>query len=180
VYSFVHHQPPAAALYTLSLHDALPILQNVWLPIQQQFNAEGGLYGFKAKGEYVISQTFQELQINPNFPPDIVVLDPKQDKEEIKALPLTKKEIQNKEINELLSSGKKLSAKELRKVVKHFEKQQLEEKIEKEGDVDLFEKRITSTEIDPLATQRNTTFWDSLRTVPLTRSEVESYQRLDS
>lgn len=155
-------------------------VQNVWLPIQQQFNAEGGLYGFKAKGEYVISQTFQELQINPNFPPDIVVLDPKQDKEEIKALPLTKKEIQNKEINELLSSGKKLSAKELRKVVKHFEKQQLEEKIEKGGDVDLFEKRITSTEIDSLATQRNTTFWDSLRTVPLTRSEVESYQRLDS
>lgn len=65
-------------------------------------------------------------------------------------------------------------------MVKHFEKQQLEEKIEKGGDVDLFEKRITSTEIDSLATQRNTTFWDSLRTVPLTRSEVESYQRLDS
>jgi len=155
-------------------------VQNVWMPIQQQFYAEGGLYGFKAKGDYVISQTFQSIQINPNFPPDIVVLDVKQDKEEIKSLPHTKKDLRNSELNELLSSGKKLSAKELRKVVKQLEKQQLEESIEKGEDVDLFEERVTSTEIDSMATRRNMAFWDSLRTVPLTQSEISSYKRLDS
>lgn len=155
-------------------------VENVWLPIQQQFNADGGIYGLKGKAEYVISQTFQSIKLNPNFPPDIVVLDTKTEKEEIKALPLPKKDLKNKELEEMLSSGQKLSAKDLRKVMKSYEKQQFEESKSKGEDVDMIEKRVSSTEIDSMATQRLSSFWDSLRTVPLTQAELTSYKRLDS
>lgn len=155
-------------------------VQNVWMPIQQQFYADGGLYGLKGKADYVISQTFQSIKLNPNFPPDVVVLDIKADKDEIKTLPSPKKEVQNKELEELLSSGQKLSTKDLRKALKTFEKNQLEEKEEKGEDVDMVDNRITSTTIDSLATRRVSTFWDSLRTVPLTQAETRSYKRLDS
>lgn len=155
-------------------------VQKVWMPIQQQFNADGGFYGVKGKAEYVISQTFQSIQLNPDFPPDIVVLDAKNDKEEIRALPYTAKDIRNKELDELLSGGGKLSARDLRKAMKNYEKKQLEESKSKGEDVDLVEKRVTSTEIDTMATQRATAFWDSLRSVPLTRAETTSYNRLDS
>ena len=155
-------------------------VQNVWMPIQQQFNADGGLYGIKGKAEYVISQTFQSVQLNPNFPPDVVILDNKTEKEEIKALPITRKDIRNKELEELLSSNKKLSVRDMRKVMKNYEKQQLEESQDKGEDIDLIERRITSTEIDSMATRRAGSFWDSLRTVPLTKAESISYNRLDS
>ncbi len=155
-------------------------IQNVWMPIQQQFNADGGLYGVKGKAEYVISQTFQSVELNPSFPPDVVVLDNKTEKEDVKALPVTKKDIRNKELEELLSSGKKLSVRDMRKVMKNYEKKQLEDSKEKGEDVDLIERRVTSTEIDSMATHRTGSFWDSLRTVPLTKAETVSYSRLDS
>lgn len=155
-------------------------VQNVWMPIQQQFNADGGLYGVKGKAEYVISQTFQSVQLNPDFPPDVVVLDNKTEKEDIKALPVTKKDVRDKELEELLSSGKKLSVRDMRKVMKNYEKKQFEESKNKGEDVDLIERRVTSTEIDSLATRRAVSFWDSLRTVPLTKAETVSYNRLDS
>ncbi len=155
-------------------------VQNIWMPIQQQFNADGGLYGVKGKAEYVISQTFQSIQLNPNFPPDVVILDNKTEKEEVKALPVTKKDIRDKELEELLSSGKKLSVKDMRKAMKNYEKKQLEESKDKGEDIDLIERRVTSTEIDSMATHRAGSFWDSLRTVPLTKAEAVSYNRLDS
>ncbi len=155
-------------------------VQNVWMPIQQQFNADGGLYGVKGKAEYVISQTFQSIELNPNFPPDVVILDNKTEKEDVRALPVTKKDIRNKELDELLSSDKKLSVRDMRKVMKNYEKKQLEESKDKGEDIDLIERRVTSTEIDSMATHRAGSFWDSLRTVPLTKAEVVSYNRLDS
>ncbi len=155
-------------------------VQNVWMPIQQQFNADGGLYGVKGKAEYVISQTFQSIQLNPSFPPDVVILDNKTEKEDVKALPVTKKDIRDKELEELLSSGKKLSVRDMRKVMKNYEKKQLEESKDKGEDIDLIERRVSSTEIDSMATHRAGSFWDSLRTVPLTKAETVSYNRLDS
>jgi hypothetical protein len=155
-------------------------VQQVWMPVQQQFHASGGLYGLKGKADYVISQTFQSLQLNPNFPPDVVVLDPKSEKAEIKTLPSTGNTLKNKELDELLSSGQKISAKNLRKLMKSYEKQQFEETKQKGEDVDMIEKRETSTEIDSMATRRATSFWDSLRTVPLTQAEIKSYKNLDS
>jgi len=179
------------SIYSLDLHtvntginidirQVYGAVQGVWLPINQQFHVEGGLYGFKAKGDFVISQTFSSLKINPAFQSDIVVVDGKREQEDAKRVGLSNREIKTKKMEELVTKQKEFSAKNLRKLMKEYEKQDLKEKEEKGEDVDLAFSREDSTQIDSLANQRTTAFWDSIRSVPLTKAEVKSYVRLDS
>nr|WP_295931387.1 DUF5686 and carboxypeptidase regulatory-like domain-containing protein [uncultured Dyadobacter sp.] len=155
-------------------------VQGVWMPVNQQFHVEGGIYGLKGKGDFVISQSFSNIKINPSFKPDIVVVDDKKDREEAKKVKLTGREIKTQKLEEVVGKQKEFSAKNLRKLMKEYEKQDLKEKEKKGEDIDLNFSRQDSTRVDSLATMRTTAFWDSIRTVPLTTAEVKSYTRLDS
>lgn len=155
-------------------------VQEVWVPINQQFYADGGFYGIKGKAEYIISQSFSSLKLNPLFVQEIEVLDEKKEKEEVRSIRLNNKEIKNQNLEQLLNSQKKISARDLRKIMKEFDKQTFENSKDKGEDVDMIEKRVQSTEIDSMASNRSVTFWDSIRTVPLSTAEKISYRRLDS
>ncbi len=155
-------------------------VQGVWMPVNQQFHVAGGIYGLKGKGDLVISQTFSTLKINPAFQPDIVVLDAKKEKDEARQMRLTNREIKTQDLDELISKQKKFTARDLRKMMKEHEKQELAEKEEKGLDIDLENKRKDSTVVDSLAGKRTMAFWDSIRSVPLTKAETKSYTRLDS
>jgi hypothetical protein len=166
--------------FTINIKQLYSPVKNVWMPVNQQFHIEGGLYGIKGKGDLVISQTFSTLKINPAFQPDIVVLDVKKEKEDVKRVKLTNREIKTEKLEDLVTKQKEFSAKNLRKLMKEYEKQELKEKEEKGLDVDMNNTRKDSTVVDSLAGLRSTAFWDSIRTVPLTKAEVKSYTRLDS
>ncbi|WP_373513432.1 DUF5686 and carboxypeptidase regulatory-like domain-containing protein [Persicitalea sp.] len=155
-------------------------VQGVWMPVNQQFHVGGGIYGLKGKGDLVISQTFSSLKVNPAFQPDIVVLDAKKEKDEARQMSLTKREIKTQNLDELISKQKKFTARDLRKMMKEHEKKELQEKEEKGLDIDLENTRKDSTFVDSLAGMRTTAFWDSIRSVPLTKAETKSYSRLDS
>lgn len=155
-------------------------IQSAWMPVNQQFQVAGGIYGLKGKGDLVISQTFSSLKINPAFQPDIVVLDAKKEKKEARQMSLTKREIKTQNLDELISKQKKFTARDLRKIMKEHEKRERVEKEEKGLDIDLENTRKDSTVVDSLAGMRTTAFWDSIRSVPLTKAEVKSYNRLDS
>ncbi|WP_353717564.1 DUF5686 family protein [Dyadobacter sp. 676] len=155
-------------------------VQGVWMPVNQQFHVQGGIYGFKGKGDFVISQSFTNVKINPAFKPDIVVIDDKKYAEEAKKVRLSGREIRTQRMEEVVSRQKEFSAKNLRKMMKEYEKQDLKEKKKKGEDIDLKMSRQDSTQIDSMANKRSMAFWDSLRTVPLTVAEVKSYTRLDS
>ncbi len=128
----------------------------------------------------VLSQTFSKVKLNPVFQPDIVVLDAKKEKSEAKQFILTHKEFKSGNLDELVAQQKKISAKNLRKLMKEYEKKEIATKLEKGEDIDLMNNRKDSTIIDTLATKRSMAFWDSIRTVPLTKAEIKSYVRLDS
>ncbi|TDB66857.1 DUF5686 and carboxypeptidase regulatory-like domain-containing protein [Arundinibacter roseus] len=166
--------------FTIQIKQVYSPVQGVWMPINQQFHVAGGIYGFKGKGDLVISQTFSKLKVNPAFQPDIVVLDPKKEKDKAQQFKLSGREMKTQKLEEVVSKQKEFSAKNLRKLMKEYEKQDLKEKEEKGEDVDLNNTRRDSTVIDSLAGLRSTAFWDSIRTVPLTIAEVKSYTRLDS
>jgi hypothetical protein len=166
--------------FTIGIRQVYSPVQQVWMPVNQQFHIEGGLYGLKGKGDLVISQTFSTLKINPAFQPDIVVLDAKKEKEDAKKVKLTNREIKTANLEELVAKQKEFSAKNLRKLMREYEKQELKEKEEKGQDVDMENTRRDSTVVDSLAGTRSMAFWDSIRTVPLTRAEIKSYTRLDS
>ncbi len=155
-------------------------VQGVWMPVNQQFHVQGGIYGFKGKADFVISQSFTNVRINPTFKPDIVVIDDKKYAKEAKKVQLTGREIKAQPMEEVVSRQKAFSAKNLRKMMKKYEKQDLREKEKKGEDIDLKMSREDSTQVDSMATKRSAAFWDSLRTVPLTVAEVKSYTRLDS
>ena len=166
--------------FTIGIKQLYSQVQGVWMPVNQQFHVAGGIYGLKGKGNLVISQTFSSLKINPAFQPDIVVLDAKKEKKEARQMSLTNREIKTQNLEELISKQKKFTARDLRKMMKEHEKQELAEKEEKGEDIDMENTRKDSTVVDSLAGMRTTAFWDSIRSVPLTRAEVKSYSRLDS
>ncbi|HWV32103.1 MAG TPA: DUF5686 and carboxypeptidase regulatory-like domain-containing protein [Dyadobacter sp.] len=155
-------------------------VQGIWMPVNQQFHVEGGIYGIKGKGDFVISQSFTNVKVNPTFKPDIVVIDDKKYAEEAKKVRLTGREIKAQNMEQVVSKQKEFSAKNLRKMMKEYEKQERKEKEKKGEDVDLKMSREDSTQVDSMANKRSMAFWDSLRTVPLTVAEVKSYTRLDS
>lgn len=166
--------------FTIDIKQVYSPVQGVWMPVNQQFHVQGGIYGLKGKGDFVISQSFSNIKINPAFRPDIVVVDDKKQKEEAKKVKLTGKEIKTQKLEEVVSKQKEFSAKNLRKLMKEYEKQDLKAKEEKGEDIDLNFTRNDSTVVDSMASMRSTAFWDSIRTVPLTTAEVKSYTRLDS
>jgi len=166
--------------FRLDIKQVYSPVQGVWMPVNQQFHVQGGIYGFKGKGDFVISQSFTNVKINPTFKPDIVVIDDKKYAEEAKKVRLTGREIKTQSMEQVVSKQKEFSAKNLRKMMKEYEKQDLKEKEKKGEDIDLKMSREDSTQVDSMATQRTMAFWDSLRTVPLTVAEVKSYTRLDS
>ena len=166
--------------FNIDIRQIYSQVQGVWMPVNQQFHVAGGIYGLKGKGDLVISQTFSSLKINPAFQPDIVVLDAKKEKDDARRARLTNREIKTQNLDELIEKQKKFTARDLRKMMKEHEKQELKEKEEKGLDIDLENNRSDSTVVDSLAGMRSTAFWDSIRSVPLTRAEVKSYSRLDS
>lgn len=166
--------------FRLDIKQVYSPIQGVWLPVNQQFHVEGGIYGFKGKGDFVISQSFTNVKVNPTFKPDIVVIDDKKYADEAKKVKLTGREIKTQRMEDVVSKQKAFSAKNLRKMMKEYEKQDLKEKQKKGEDIDQKPSRKDSTEVDSMAAHRSMAFWDSLRTVPLTVAEVKSYTRLDS
>lgn len=166
--------------FNIEIKQVYSPVQGVWMPTNQQFHIHGGIYGIKGKGDLVISQTFSKLNINPAFQADITVVDGKRDKEEAKKVGLSNREIKSQKLDEVVSRQKEFSAKNLKKLMKEYEKQDLKKKEEKGEDIDLNFTRNDSTVVDSLANVRSMAFWDSIRTVPLTVAEVKSYTRLDS
>lgn len=146
-------------------------VQNVWLPINQQFRIEGGYLGFSGEFKYVVSMNYQKLDVDPNLKEDIVINDHK--KEETK--PATSRKA---DLEKMIEQQKEFSTKNFRKLIKEYEKEKKQER--KDAGQDARVVREDSISIDPLANKRDTTYWETLRPVPLTPLETKSYRIQDS
>jgi hypothetical protein len=146
-------------------------VKNVWLPINQQFRLKGGYLGFAGEFNYVISLNYTQLDVDPNLQENVVVKDktekPPQGKPEKKA-----------DLAQLIEQQKEFSAKNFRKVVKEYEKE--DKKARKQQGEDTRIVRQDSVVIDSMANKRDLSFWQELRPVPLSKQEIKSYQVHDS
>src|SRR5690606_28148833 len=77
-------------------------------------------------------------------------------------------------LQERLESGKEITRKELRGMIKEYEKQ--EQKQQEEPEVVSNYKHS----IDSAAYKRDSLYWVTTRPIPLTLDEVKGYQKLDS
>lgn len=150
-------------------------IQGVWMPTNQRYEGKGSYLGVKATGYYIRNLTFTEFVVNPAFVEDIEVADEK------KAPPtqtLAKGDIKGKNFDELVKKQKEFSTKNLRQMVKEYEKQEKQARKNRKEDVTVV--RDDSLVVDSLARKRSNVFWDSLRSVPLTTAEIKSYRKADS
>ena len=154
-----------------------PIEENVWMPVNQIFDVTGSFFGFDFVYQYFANVNDYKITLNPDlvFVPEVI--DDKLLKERALA---ADKEINSKEtkgIMEELSNGKEISRKQLRKLMREYEREELDEARQ-----DTLEKvtSITSYEVDSLAFERDSSYWQNIRPIPLSEYEVKGYNSMDS
>lgn len=150
-----------------------PIEDKAWLPVSQQFNVKGKVFGFEFEGQYLATMKDYKVTLNPELQVELTVIDEKIYKEEAKAIE-QKFSKKGQEINERLTAGKEVTGKELKQLVKEYEKQEV--KAQKEPDI-ISETKYT---VDSLAYKKDSTFWTDIRPTPLTKEEQRGYHLNDS
>ncbi|MFN4147058.1 MAG: DUF5686 and carboxypeptidase regulatory-like domain-containing protein [Runella sp.] len=150
-------------------------VQDVWMPTSQQYRAYGGFMGFAGEAKYIISVRYNNLKVNPALKESVVVLDEKFEKP---ATDLSKKDVRTQKLADLAKEQKEFSTKQLRGLMKEYERQERQERKAQKQDVNVV--RNDSIVIDSMANKRSDEFWNEARTIPLTELEIKSYQRYDS
>lgn len=151
-----------------------PIEDKAWLPISQQFFVDGKVFGFEFTAEYLATLKDYKITLNPDLVvAEMKVIDEKIEKEEAKKIE-KKFSKKDQQIRERLASGKEVTNKELRQMVREYEKQ--EQKETKEPEV-LSESTFT---VDSAAYKKDSTFWTEIRPVALSKQEERGYQINDS
>jgi hypothetical protein len=150
-----------------------PIEDKAWLPVSNQFLVNGKVFGFEFQGTYLATVKDYKITLNPDLPREMTVIDEKVEKEEAKRV---KSQFSKKgqQLNERLTQGKEVTNKELKQLVKEYEKS--EQKKEKEPNV-ISETRF---KIDSTAYKKDSTFWADIRPAPLDKEEVRGYKKNDS
>lgn len=145
-------------------------IQNVWLPVNQQFKIDGSYLGFAGEFRYVVSLKYNKLDVDPGLKEEIVIYDHKSGSAATTAN-------RKKDLGKLIEEQKEFSTRNFRKITKKYEREQKKEKkIESSNHL----VREDSIVIDSMANKRDTTYWENLRPIPLTKSEVTSYISQDS
>jgi len=151
-----------------------PVKEKVWLPVTHDFDVEGKVLGFEFEGQYLATVSNYDVTINPDLDTDIEVIDEKVEKELGKELEEKFKKEETSEIQELLTSGKEVTRKQLNKVIRAYEKAEREELENPE----IIGNR--TMKIDSLAYERDSSYWSKIRPVPLTKNEARGYHIADS
>jgi Family of unknown function (DUF5686)/CarboxypepD_reg-like domain len=151
-----------------------PIENKAWLPVSNQFKIEGRFFGFEFVYDYLATMSKYSITLNPKLiVPAMEVIDEKIEKKEAKAIE-KKNSKKNQDLQERLASGKEITRKELKQIMKEQEKEEL--KASKEPEV------ISETyfKIDSGAYKSDSLYWTEIRPVPLSQDEVIGYKKMDS
>jgi len=151
-----------------------PIEDKVWMPVSHKFDIEGTFLGFDFEYDYLATVSNYNITINPDLDTEFEVIDDKVDQELAKKLEEESKILKQSSLVEQLQSGKELTRKDLRKLMREYEKMEMEEG----PNIDVIGIRKTS--VDSTAHNNDSTYWAKVRPVPLSKYEIKGYHKLDS
>ena len=151
-----------------------PIEDKAWLPISQHFFVDGKVFGFDFTAEYLATLKDYKIKLNPELAvPEMTMVDEKIDKQHAKEVE-KKFSKKDQQIQERLAAGKEVTNKELRQMIREYEKE--EQKETKEPEV------ISETyfKVDSSAYKKDSSFWAETRPVALSKQEERGYVINDS
>ena len=152
-----------------------PVQEQVWLPVSHKFLVNGKIFGFGFDYRYLATVSDYEVRINPDLDVDFTVIDEKIDRELARTAEARQKDRRDlNEIEEKLNTGEELTRKDLRRMMREYEKDEQQEMEEPEV------VENVSYEVDSLATRRDSSYWAAIRPIPLTKAEVRGYEVQDS
>jgi len=159
-----------------------PIEEKAWLPVTHQFKIDGKFFGFDFEYNYFATTSDYKITVNPEVYVEVEqmeVIDEKIEQETAKKIQQEQykqkaKNDKNKQLQERLASGKEITNKELKTLVKEYEKQELKQQKEPE----VIEN--VSFKIDSGAYKKDSSYWANIRPIPLTKEEVKGYEKMDS
>lgn len=155
-----------------------PAGEEVWMPIDQIYDVTGDVFGFGFAYKYLAHLSGYTITLNPDIQVPVVVLDDKIDKLES----IAANEKINKNPSPLgfsgLEPGQELSAKQLKKMMKEYKKQELDS-LPAADTVSISFNESKQT-VDTQAYKRDSLYWAEIRPVALTVHEIRGYSRMDS
>lgn len=158
-----------------------PIADKVWLPVSHQFRIEGKVFGFEFEYNYLASVSNYQVTLNPKiYVEEMEVIDEKKDHELARSVEKSYKESRKgkkddtAELQQRLEAGEEITRKELKTIVKAYEKE--EQKQQKEPEV----ISDVTFKIDSGAWKKDSLYWAEIRPIPLTVEEVRGYEKADS
>jgi hypothetical protein len=151
-----------------------PIHDKAWMPVSQQFFITGKFFGFAFDYTYLASVSNYRITLNPDLEVEsLVVVDEKLNKEPART---TEKSLSHtgQTLQKRLEEGREITAKELKTLLKEYEKQEQK----KQPDPSLV--AISEFKVDSGAYKKDSAYWAAVRPIPLTPEEIKGYQTTDS
>lgn len=160
-----------------------PIDGKVWLPVSHQFRVDGKIFGFEFEYNYLASVSDYKIVLNPRiYVEEMQVVDEKTEQTLAREIERTQKEVKKErkgkgdavQLQERLAAGEEITRKELKTIVREYEKE--ERKMQKEPEV----ISEVNFKVDSGAYRKDSLYWAQVRPIPLTRGEIKGYQKSDS
>lgn len=149
-----------------------PINDLVWMPINSQFDIDASIMGFDVVFNYLAVVSDYKIKINEDLDHSFEVVDEKIESE--RAELIEKKTGEKSNPLEAFNTEEELTRKQLKEIIKEYEKQEMAEMSSQNITL------VTEKSIDSLASKKDSTYWSTIRPVPLNSFEKRGYQKLDS
>ena len=153
-----------------------------WMPVTQNFNVGGSVFGFEFEGQYLATVKDYKLFLNPALKHEVIVVDEKKVEPPPAVAKATKTQTARPNdpvgrantIQQKLADGKEVTNKELNQLIKQYEK----EEQKKQPEPEVLSDR--SFKVDSMARKKDSVFWADMRPAPLEKEEVRGYVKADS
>jgi hypothetical protein len=149
-----------------------PLEDQAWLPVSHRIHVDAKVFGFDFEYTYLATVSDYKISLNPELEPIPELVDEKVEKELAKEI--EKASGGMTDVQERLATGKEVTRKEFRTLIKEYEKN--EEKAAKEPQVVSYR----TFKIDSLAYRKDSVYWETIRPVPLNKHEMRGYVKMDS
>ncbi|MEM6397819.1 MAG: DUF5686 and carboxypeptidase regulatory-like domain-containing protein [Bacteroidota bacterium] len=143
-----------------------PLQAGLWMPISGIIDVYGSLFGVQFEYHYLSTLSNYEVKLNEELPEYIEIIDERTQAEDAKRV---RQQTRNRESEEILADGGEITRKDLRKLLREYEREERQQLEEPE-----VEREFTINS-DSAVGVADTAFWNEIRPIPLTAKEKESY-----